>query len=411
MKTVIILFGFCCIQVVIGAKCNFLEKWIRPKRLCQYNPDEILDTVQFARKHGYDAESHTVLTKDGYLLTLHRIPGPKSGKRGGQPIFLQHGLLASSFDWVVNYNISLGFILADLGYDVWLGNARGNTYSKAHVSLPTDSAEFWNFSFHEMAIYDLPASLSYVSNVTRQGGDIIYIGHSMGTTMYFIFSSLMPEAARDVKVMVALAPVAYMTHIKTPIRYLSPFVNDVEWLNRFFGLNQFLPNNRIIKILSAECERNSWGRASCENIVFILCGFDKKEFNHDNLGVILHHTPAGASTKTILHYAHEIKNQGKFQHYDYGADGNKKRYGTENPPDYNISNIETPIYLMYGLNDWLASPIDVLRLSSKLPHLIGSYEVKMDSWNHVDFIFGKDADKMVNKPLLKVIFNYTANEY
>lgn len=54
---------------------------------------------------------------------------------------------------------------------------------------------------------------------------------------------------------------------------------------------------------------------------------------------------------------------------------------------------------------------DVLRLSSKLPHLIGSYEVKMDSWNHVVFIFGKDADKMVNKPLLKVIFNYTANEY
>lgn len=88
-----------------------------------------------------------------------------------------------------------------------------------------------------MAIYDLPASLSYVSNVTRQGGDIIYIGHSMGTTMYFIFSSLMPEAARDVKVMVALAPVAYMTHIKTPIRYLSPFVNDVEVQNKFLYYN------------------------------------------------------------------------------------------------------------------------------------------------------------------------------
>lgn len=31
------------------------------------------------------------------MLTMHRIPGPP----GAQAIFLQHGLLGSSFDWVV----------------------------------------------------------------------------------------------------------------------------------------------------------------------------------------------------------------------------------------------------------------------------------------------------------------------
>lgn len=35
-------------------------------------------------------------TSDGYLLTLHRIPNP------GKPvIYLQHGVLSSSADWVV----------------------------------------------------------------------------------------------------------------------------------------------------------------------------------------------------------------------------------------------------------------------------------------------------------------------
>lgn len=63
---------------------------------------------QIVKRHGYPAESHFVTTEDGYILTIHRIPGSKSGKRGGQPVFLQHGLLSSSADWVSENNNSLG---------------------------------------------------------------------------------------------------------------------------------------------------------------------------------------------------------------------------------------------------------------------------------------------------------------
>jgi hypothetical protein len=57
----------------------------------------------------------------------------------------------------VNYVVNApAFVLADLGYDVWLGNTRGNKYSKQSID-EVKSKDFWDFSFPEMITYDLPA--------------------------------------------------------------------------------------------------------------------------------------------------------------------------------------------------------------------------------------------------------------
>ena len=47
---------------------------------------------------------------------------------------------------IIGFLFRSAYILADRGYDVWLGNARGSTYSRGHVSLNADEDPFWDFS-------------------------------------------------------------------------------------------------------------------------------------------------------------------------------------------------------------------------------------------------------------------------
>ena len=82
---------------------------------------------------GYTHEEHVVLTKDGYLLGLHRLPSKKGmqktspGTSTGKPVvYLHHGLLMNSEIWVCMTEAErcIPFVLAEQGYDVWLGNNR-----------------------------------------------------------------------------------------------------------------------------------------------------------------------------------------------------------------------------------------------------------------------------------------------
>ena len=64
---------------------------------------------------------------------------------------------------------------------MWLGNFRGNRYSRNHLKMNPDKPPFWRFSIHELGKYDLPAMVEHILRETGMPS-LSYVGHSMGTT-------------------------------------------------------------------------------------------------------------------------------------------------------------------------------------------------------------------------------------
>ena len=73
------------------------------------------------------------------------------------------------------------------GFDVWMGNTRGNSYSRNHISFDSCStcADFWNFGFDDSGVFDYKAEVDYILDITSQE-QIHFIGHSMGTTQFLV---------------------------------------------------------------------------------------------------------------------------------------------------------------------------------------------------------------------------------
>jgi len=363
-------------------------------------PEENLLVPDLIEYWGYPAESHEVQTKDGYLLTLHRIPygkGHTDTTRKRPVFFLQHGLLCSSSNWVTNQpHLSLGFMLADSGYDVWMGNNRGNTYSKKHVTLPVDSKAFWDFSFQEFAKYDMPAMLGYALNVTGNK-QLYYVGHSEGTMMIFAGLSESEKLQKMIKTAFALAPVAHLDKASSPITYLSSFETEIGGFFGFLGVREFMASSYWIrKLADLTCSFDEG--ALCGNFLFLIAGSDSRNMNATRTPIYFTHTPAGTSVKNMLHFCQLIE-AGRFQKYDYGWAKNLYHYHSLKPPQYPIKNIKTEIEFFSGGRDTLADPQDVSWLTTQVKSLTKHHVIP--EYNHLDFIWGESARRKVYKKIIK----------
>ncbi|XP_064488473.1 lipase 1-like [Ornithodoros turicata] len=136
---------------------------------------------------------------------MHRLPGDPPPCHA-TPVLLIPGVLTDSTAFVLDAPCqSLGFALLDNCYDVWLGNVRGNSYGKRHRTLDTTSGAFWNFTFHEHAVYDVPAQIDYILDVTGER-TLLYIGWAQGTLIFFTMLSEKPQYNQKIRAFAGLAP-------------------------------------------------------------------------------------------------------------------------------------------------------------------------------------------------------------
>ncbi|KAL4715160.1 hypothetical protein ACJJTC_012207 [Scirpophaga incertulas] len=371
--------------------------------------DAYLDPFTIIKKYGYPSELHRAYTTDMYVLELHRIPPTRDlGFQGPRPVaLLMHGLLSSSAEWVLmGPDKGLAYILSDAGYDVWMGNARGNTYSRRHASLKPSTSDFWKFTWHEIGYYDLPAMVDYVIKETG-APKIHYIGFSQGTTAFWVMTSMRPEYNDKIIAMQALAPVAYLSHVKSPLlKAIAPFTNSLERIVKILGVNEFLTNGKINELAGQKiCIEEAITQSLCTNILFLICGYHEEQLNATTFPLIVGHTPAGASSKQIIHFG-QVYNSDKFVQFDYGWIKNKITYGTFSPPAYDLSAIRTPIFLHYSDNDWLSTPEDVNRLAKEIKSVVGKYRVPLAEFNHVDFVFAIDVKKYIYDRILKIMSQF-----
>lgn len=416
---------------------NDIDNMVEVSKDDLIDPDVFRDTLELIASRGFEAEEHKVITEDGYIITLHRIINPFIPRSisNQKPILCIHGLMDTSASFVMNsaggfasplitppsYNNqsntgnNLGFVLSNHGYDVWLGNPRGSLYNHNERANVDSKSEFWDFSIDEMAKYDIPA---FVNKIQTETGSrtVGYIGHSQGTGIMFALLALSAQGGMKntnyasvdynavIRPFIALAPVTHLQWTKSPLIQLARIPGAIKVLNHL-GLKSFPPPhelffNRII--VNTNCR--ALGSLFCAQTVFLGVGFDEEQFDVKRFRVYGSHSPSPTSIMNLIHFV-QIYKSGNFSTFDYGPEMNEIKYGSKINPVYDLKGINNKFIALFSSdNDWCADPKDVDYLRKSLSvELFEDYVVPYHKWNHMDFLWAKEAGKYINREVIKVL--------
>ncbi|CAG9771584.1 unnamed protein product [Ceutorhynchus assimilis] len=362
---------------------------------------------EFLESHDWVYENHTVVTPDGYHINAIRLPrarGEIPSNKQKPCVLLVHGYASQPQLFMVQLNDSIAMMLVEAGFDVWIMASRGCVYSLKHEFLTSKDAKYWDFSFHEIAYYDIPAYMDHIRNVTGNE-KLSFIGHSMGGLIFLAFATIRPEYLKRIDSAHAWAPVVYKKYARTTIDP-KPWreVRDEHILKGKKNVaNEFSQLRMWLSIMF--CHEKSPFLDKCVALQDDF-GPDRSQIDKSKLIVYMTNDPSGSSFKTYLHMLQSHQAE-RFQFYDYDFFKNLIVYGQFKPPLYNLRSIsgEVPIIISYGINDYFAGPEDFERLIAETPGAVG-HIVPWPFFNHIDFVYAKDAKKLLYNDCIRMLKMY-----
>lgn len=350
------------------------------------NSNNIKEMCQF---FGYDIESRILKTDDNYFLTIQRISKPNSfTRRNGKVVYLHHGLLMSSEIWVtmLDKNLNLPFLLYDLGYDVWLGNNRGNKYSQKHLFHAVNSEKFWDFSMDEFALFDIPNSINFILEITGKK-KLTYIGFSQGTAQAFASVSINPELNDKIDKIIAISPAT------TPHGLYSKFLDiflkaspHVVFL--LFSRKILMPSVLFWKRIMYPPLFDT----SIDISNYLLFNWRSENIEKIQKLSSYAHLYLATSVKTVVHWFQIISSK-NFQMYHDSKDS------AIYPMSYPLKTIRIPIHLIYGTIDSLVD-IDVMK--RQLPEKYTTTQ-PVANHEHLDNLWGADIGEKVFRYVLEYL--------
>lgn len=215
---------------------------------------------------------------------MFRIPYSPKLKNKDEPkpvVFIQHGLFSCSDCFLLNGpDNAIAYNFVDAGFDVWLGNARGNIYSRNNTKISLNHPYFWNFSWHEIAEIDIAAMIDYILEKTGDTS-LHYVGHSQGTTVYLVLMSYRPEYNDKIKTAHLLAPTAFMGNTKDGlVRTLAPYVGTPGRGANILGTQQFVPSNPFVqRALDTACGGKPTFPEYCQTLFLMWAGTEQNNLN------------------------------------------------------------------------------------------------------------------------------------
>lgn len=336
-------------------------------------------------------EEHLASTKDGYQLYMKRIP------QKGPPVLLMPGLADSSATWVVSGENSLGSVLHDAGYDVWLLEKRGRTPWR-HERYTGQDLEFWDFSFDENIRYDMPALVEYVRRFTGQEiGSVV--GHSEGAMVALASMANDPQTAEHVKSVVALAPPIGSWGSNTMANMpRMPIIPNLIVDN----VHPAIPLGFTRLVFAGLCAH---APGLCWNAMCLIAGCaDSSQYDGEVVGNIFSYYPRETSLKNLQHLT-QCQHAGVLQHFDHGEEKNLELYGSKTPQPIEFSGLKTPTALFFGTKD-LVVPADTYdKTRGLLPEQAIRYVNTSIDFGHQDFLWGMNAKEAVYDSVVDFIRN------